>query len=242
MKSVSEVSRLTGVSVRTLHHYDAIGLLRPTAVSESGYRLYDDAALARLHTILLFRELQFPLREIRAIINTPGFDSQEALTGQIELLEMKKQRLEEIIALARRIQKNGGIDMSFSAYDHDQIDRYTEEAKARWGKTGAWKEYEQKSSGRSKADFGRINDGLMDIFREMGKILSLAPESDEARALVSRLQRYISEHFYTCTDEILSGLGQMYAAEGEMKENIDAAGGKGTAEFACRAIKAYLKK
>jgi len=132
--------------------------------------------------------------------------------------------------------------MSFSAYDHDQIDRYTEEAKARWGKTDAWKEYEQKSSGRSKADFGRISDGLMDIFREMGKILSLAPESDEARALVSRLQRYISEHFYTCTDEILSGLGQMYAAEGEMKENIDTAGGKGTAEFACRAIKAYLKQ
>ena len=86
MKTVTEVSKITGVSVRTLHHYDAIGLLRPTAVTEAGYRLYDDEALGRLQTILLFRQLQFPLKEIKKILDSPNFDPQEALAQQIELL------------------------------------------------------------------------------------------------------------------------------------------------------------
>ena len=86
MKTVKEVSRLSGVSVRTLHHYDAIGLLKPTRVTEAGYRLYDDTALARLQAILLFRELQFPLKEIKAILDSPNFDQQEALAQQIRIL------------------------------------------------------------------------------------------------------------------------------------------------------------
>lgn len=240
MKSIGEVSRMTGVSVRTLHHYDAIGLLKPAQISESGYRLYDADSLARLQAILLFRELQFSLRDIRAIMETPGFDPIEALNGQIELLEMKKKRLEEIIALARRIQRTGGITMDFSAFEQDKINRYCEEAKARWGDTAAWKEYDQKSKGKSKADFKAITDGLMDIFRELGRIRTLAPEGEEAQTLIHTLRGYITEHFYTCTPEILRGLGQMYAAAGEMKDNIDAAGGEGTAEFARRAIEHYV--
>ena len=85
MKTVREVSKLTGVSVRTLHHYDAIGLLKPSRVTEAGYRLYDDTALARLQSILLFRELQFSLKEIRAILDAPSFDPADALTQQIAL-------------------------------------------------------------------------------------------------------------------------------------------------------------
>jgi len=242
MKNVGEVSRITGVSIRTLHHYDAIGLLKPAQVTESGYRLYDDSSLLRLQTILLFRELQFPLKEIRAIMETPGFDPRAALNGQIELLEMKKKRLEEIISLARQIRETGGIPMNFSAFEHEKIDRYAEEAKARWGDTAAWSEYEQKSKGKSKADFKKISDGLMDIFREMGDILALSPDSDAAQALVEKLRAYITEHFYTCTPQILRGLGQMYAAGGEMTENIDAAGGEGTALFAHRAIEVYCSR
>ena len=86
MKTVNEVSKITGVSVRTLHHYDAIGLLRPTAVTEAGYRLYDDKALGRLQTILLFRQLQFPLKEIKKILDSPHFDPHDALAQQIDLL------------------------------------------------------------------------------------------------------------------------------------------------------------
>ena len=88
MRTVHEVSRLTGVSVRTLHHYDAIGLLKPAHVTQAGYRLYDDAALRRLQSILLFRELQFPLKQIKAILDSPGFDRKEALRQQLEMLQL----------------------------------------------------------------------------------------------------------------------------------------------------------
>ena len=107
MKTVIEVSRLTGVSVRTLHHYDAIGLLKPSEVTDAGYRLYDDTALERLQTILLFRELQFPLKEIKQIIDSPDFDRYDALDTQIKLLEMQRERLGKIISFAREIKEKG---------------------------------------------------------------------------------------------------------------------------------------
>ena len=93
MKTVKEVSLLTGVSVRALHHYDAIGLLKPAKVTEAGYRLYDTASLERLQQILLFRELEFPLKEIKAILESPDFDRNKALEQQISLLELKKEHL-----------------------------------------------------------------------------------------------------------------------------------------------------
>ena len=124
MKTVKEVSRLTGVSVRTLHHYDAIGLLKPTRVTEAGYRLYDDAALRRLQSILLFRELQFPLKEIRQILDCPDFDQMEALEQQIRLLELQRQRLDRLIDHARQIQKTGVMDMDFKPFDTKQLDEY----------------------------------------------------------------------------------------------------------------------
>ena len=94
MMTVKEVSRLTGISIRTLQYYDKLGLL-PAMRTESGYRLYDDAALERLQQILLFRELEFPLRDIRTILDNPNFDRRKALRQQIELLTLKKQRLED---------------------------------------------------------------------------------------------------------------------------------------------------
>ncbi|MDD6032471.1 MAG: MerR family transcriptional regulator, partial [Oscillospiraceae bacterium] len=145
MRTVREVSRLSGVSVRTLHHYDAIGLLKPTQVTEAGYRLYDDTALERLQTILLFRELEFPLREIRDILDDPGFDRALALEQQIRMLELRRDHLGDLIAFARRLQRTGGKSMDFSAFDNSKLEQYTAEAKARWGKTGAWQEYEEKA-------------------------------------------------------------------------------------------------
>ena len=95
--TIHEVSKLAGVSVRTLHYYDAIGLLPPTALTESGYRLYDDTALARLQSILLFRELEFPLKDIKRILDGPKFDQATALTDQIKLLELQQARLGRLI-------------------------------------------------------------------------------------------------------------------------------------------------
>lgn len=117
MMTVSEVSRLTGVSIRTLQYYDKIGLLHPNGHTEAGYRLYDDTALAALQQILLFREMEFPLKDIRQIMTQPGFDREKALTQQMELLMLKKQRLENLIDLARRMQQTGGKSMDFTAFD-----------------------------------------------------------------------------------------------------------------------------
>ena len=241
MKTVNEVSKHTGVSVRTLHHYDAIGLLRPTRVTEAGYRLYDDTALARLHQILLLRELEFPLKDIKAILDAPGYDAGDALKRQIHLLELRKQHLEGLIAHARQIQKTGVIPMDFSPFDTTELDRYAAEAKAKWGKTDAYKEFEQKTAGQTKDVQKATGDGLMDIFREMGAVRHLDPASREAQALVAKLQSYITANYYTCTKQILRGLGQMYIAGDSMTDNINAAGGDGTAEFAHKAIEIYCK-
>ena len=241
MKTVKEVSRLTGVSVRTLHHYDAIGLLKPSRVTEAGYRLYDDTALGRLQTILLFRELQFPLKEIKEILDIPGFDPMDALEQQIHLLELQRTHLDDLISHARQIQRTGVVNMDYSAFDTAEMDRYAAEAKAKWGKTDAYKEFGQKTAGQTTAQMNTIGAGLMDIFAGFGAIRHLSPASVEAQVLAAELQSFITEHYYTCTKPILRGLGQMYIAGDSMTENIDKAGGQGTAEFAHQAIEIYCK-
>ena len=241
MKTVKEVSRLTGVSVRTLHHYDAIGLLKPARVTEAGYRLYDDAALGRLQTILLFRELQFPLKEIKEMLDAAYFDPMAALEDQIRLLELKREHLDRLIDHARQIQKTGVMNMDFKAYDTRKLDAYAAEARERWGHTDAWKESREKAKGKSQETQAAEADGLMDIFRRLGEHRTGDPAAAEAQALIGELQQYISGHYYNCTDQILMGLGQMYAAGDEMTENIDRSGGPGTGDFARRAIEVYCK-
>ena len=239
MKTVKEVAARTGISVRTLHHYDAIGLLPPSRVTEAGYRLYDKNALARLQNILLFRELQFPLKDIKAILDAPNFDSAEALRQQIRLLELQRERLDTIIAHAYQIQKKGVNTMHFSAFDSTKLDTYAAEAKKRWGHTDAYQEFTQKTANQSQDVQRATGDALMDIFTEIGAIRHLSPASEEAQALVRKLQCFITEHYYTCTPQILRGLGMMYIAGDSMTENIDQAGGEGTAEFTHKAIEVY---
>lgn len=242
MKTVNEVSKLTGISVRTLHHYDDIGLLKPTTVTEAGYRLYDDTALERLQHILLFKELQFPLKDIKEILESPDFDRKKALEQQIELLTMKKEHLENLILFARGIKLLGVKNMDFSAFDTKKLDDYAAEAKKTWGKTEAYKEFEEKSKGRTKEDTKDISDGLMQMFVTFGEMKEMNPADETVQKQVKRLQDYITAHFYNCTPQILYGLGQMYAAGGEFTENIDKTGGVGTAEFASRAIAIYCGK
>lgn len=240
MKTVSEVSRLTGISVRTLHHYDAIGLLHPTAVTKAGYRMYDDAALCRLQSILLFRELKFPLKEIKTMLDSPAFDPSEALAQQIHLLELQRRHIDELISFAREIQEKGVKPMAFHAFDNKDLEQYKAEVKERWGETRAYQEYEQKQ--RDGQDFAAGTEQLMGALAKLGSMKELPPDDPQVQEQVGVLQRVITENFYTCTPEILSGLGEMYTADERFRENIDRAGGEGTAEFARRAIAAYCKK
>ena len=152
MRTVNEVSKLTGISVRALHHYDAIGLLKPSSVTEAGYRLYDGAALKRLQNILFFRELQFPLKEIKSILDNPDFDPGEALAQQIKLLELQRKHIDELISFAREVQKGGTDIMNLDAFQKTEFDRYAEEVRERWGTTRAYAEYEQKRKERTEEE------------------------------------------------------------------------------------------
>ena len=240
MRTVHEVSKLTGVSVRTLHYYDAIDLLKPAKVTEAGYRLYDDTALGRLHSILLFRELRFPLKEIREILDSPNFNPAEALEQQITLLELQKKHIEKLIAFAREIQEKGVYKMEFDAFDKSEWNQYAEEVKERWGQTRAYEECEEKMKEKTENEVRDTADQMMEIFAEIGKLQHLSPEDNRVQEKIETLQSFISEHYYTCTKEILSGLGQMYVGDERMKRNIDKAGGDGTAESAAQAIEIFV--
>ena len=237
LMNIGEVSALTHVSIRTLRHYDKIGLLRPTQITEAGYRQYDNAALQRLHTILLFRELEFSLTGIQRIIDAPDFDPIDALDRQITLLTMRREHIDNLILLARGLKAKGLKHMDFSAFDTRKIDDYAAQAKAAWGKTDAWKEYE--SRGKSAEDDKQSGEKLMALFTEFGKRRDIDPACDEAQAMVKQLQNFITANFYTCTVPVLRGLADMYDGGGDFTRNIDQAGGEGTAAFVAAAIRIY---
>ena len=240
MMTVHEVSKRTGISIRALQYYDRIGLLPPTTVTDAGYRLYDDAALLTLQQILLFRELEFPLGDIKRILNDPNFDRAKALEQQIRLLKLKRERLDRIIDLAQRQKDKGGDLMDFSAFDSEQIERYAKDAKVQWGDTKEYREFEAKDL--TKEQQRTAGAGLMELFRAFAALKDGAPDAPEAQAAVKKLQDYISANFYSCSNDVLKGLGQMYGAGGEFTENIDAYAGEGTAAFAAKAIAAYCKR
>ena len=244
MMTVHEVSKLAGVSIRTLQYYDKIGLLHPTGYTDAGYRLYDDTDLERLQHILLFKELEFPLSDISKILNSPDFDRAKALEQQIHLLTLKKEHLEDLITFATGIKKLGVKHMDFTAFDTSKIEEYSKEAKKQWGDTAEYKEYEKKSKNRSKEDNKLLTGRFMLLFKEAGRIRESgsAPDSEEAQDIVNKIQSFITENMYTCSDEILLNLGKAYSAGGEFTKNIDACGGPGTGEFVDKAIQIHCGK
>ena len=236
MKTVNQIAKQTHVSVRTLHHYDSIGLLKPTEITEAGYRLYDEDALERLYLIIIYRELGFSLKKIAEILDAPDFDRNKALDDQILLLNQKREQLQNRITFARGLKLTGVKNMNLSEFDHNKLNDYSAQAKALWGKTDAYKEFEKKSASRSKDAEKAIGNELMDLFVQLGTMRDLEPGSEVVQNWVAQLQTFITNHYYTCTKPILRGLGEMYAGGGSMTENIDNAGGAGTGALAKAAI------
>lgn len=237
-----EVSKLAGVSIRTLQYYDKIGLLHPTGYTDAGYRLYDDADLERLQHILLFRELEFPLKDIRAIINSPDFDRSKALEQQIEMLQLKKEHIENLMSFALGIKMLGVKHMDFKAFDRSKLDEYSRRAKELYGNTPEYKEMQEKTKNRTEKEDRLLADRFMLIFKEAGEMRNSDPASPEAQDIVKRIQAFITENLYTCTNKILRGLGKMYSGGGDFTKNIDGYGGEGTAEFVDKAIEIYCDK
>lgn len=220
---ISEVAKLTGITVRTLHYYDEIGLLKPSEITEAGYRLYSREDLEILQQILFFRELDFPLSQIKEIMNNPNYDKEEALKKQKELLIQQRQRIEGLIKLIeKRIE--GDNNMSFKEFDMNEIEenkkKYAKEVKERWGTSKAYEESEKKTSSYNKEKWGDINQETSEIFKGFAELRNSDPGSEEVQELVRRWQKYITDNFYTCTNEILSGLGLMYVEDERFKENL----------------------
>ena len=243
MKTVKEVAVLTGISVRALHYYDKIGLLKPSQTTSAGYRLYDGKALGRLQQILFFRELDFPLKEIRSILASPSFNAREALQSHRSMLILERDRLDGLIRLADQTLK-GENAMSFEEFDHSRIDeerrKYAEEAKERWGKTDAYRESERRTAAYTKTDWSRVNLEAEKLYHAFAENLTKQPDDPSVQSLVRQWQEYITRNFYCCTDEILAGLGQMYAGDPRFTKSIDR-NGEGLANFMSRAIAEYCK-
>ena len=242
MMTVNEVSKLAGVSIRTLQYYDKIGLLHPTGHTDAGYRLYDDTDLERLQHILLFRELEFSLKDIASIINSPDFDRSKALEQQIEMLKLKREHIDNLMNFALGIKMLGVKHMDFKAFDRSKLDEYSRQAKDMYKESPEYKEMEEKSKNRTKEEEGILADRFMLLFKEAGTLKDTDPASPEAQDLVKRIQDFITENLYTCSKKILSGLGKMYSGGGDFTKNIDEYGGEGTAEFIDKAIQIYCRE
>ncbi len=246
-----EAAVLSGVSVRTLHHYDYTGLLKPSSYTENGYRLYSDSDLAKLQQILFFRELDFPLSEIAEILNSDGSERMEILKMQKKLLEMKMKRLagiikniEQTISLESEGETMNGKDRfeAFSIKDIEEHRRkYSDEVKEKYGSTSAYLQSGRKTAGYSDKDWKDIMTKGNTILREMSELMSLAPDITEVQATVKKWQQHITDSYYDCSIEILSGLGDIYTADERFKKNIDKTA-DGLAEFMSRAIKVYYSE
>ena len=237
---VTEFAKLTGVSVRTLHYYDEIGLLKPAEIDKwTGYRFYDEISLEKMQQIMFYRELDFSLKSIMKILSSPDYDKEKALDEQKKLLILKKERLEKLISAIDSAKKGENI---MNAFDNTEFKSYKEEVKEKWGNTEAYKEYSEKSKNYSKENFNALTDGMNDIMKEFSVSMNNGAsfDSTDAQNLVKKLQSYITENFYTCTNEILAGLGQMYVADERFKDNIDKHS-QGTAEFISKAIEYYCR-
>ena len=198
----------------------------------------------RMQEILFYRELDFPLKEIRMILSSPDYDKQNALKEQKHLLTLKKERLERLISAIDSAMKGEIVDMK--VFDNSEfeakLNEYAKEAREKWGDTAVYKEYIEKTADYSEDTRTQVNATMDERIAEFAdcKRNGFAPDSREAQALAKKWQDFITENYYTCTKEILAGLGEMYVADERFQKNIDRHG-DGTAQFMSEAIKVYCK-
>jgi DNA-binding transcriptional MerR regulator len=244
-RTVGAIARMAGITVRTLHHYDEVGLVVPGARTAAGYRLYGPAEVARLQEVLFFRELGFGLDEIAEIVARPDYDRASALARQRELLAARADRLHTMItAVDDAIDaEKRGTRMSdeemlsvFGAFDPAE---YEEEARERWSDSEAYRDSVRRTAGYSAEDWERLGEEATEINDAFLALMAAGEPADgaEAMAVAQRHREHISTWFYECTPEIHAGLGRMYVADPRFTANIDAAG-EGLAAYLSAAIAA----
>jgi DNA-binding transcriptional MerR regulator len=250
---VNEVAKVTGVSVRTLHHYDAIGLLVPRARSASGYRLYDDDDLLRLQQILVGRELGLPLEEIRRSLDDPGFDRRRALVAQRRQLEERSQQTARMIgaidaALALLGAKDDEKEETMttkleSMFDGFDAKAYEAEAEARWGNTRAYEESNARAKRYTEDDWKQIRAEQAAIYADAARLMEggAPPSSEEAMDVAERHRLSIDRWFYPCAPEIHRGLADMWESDPRYSANIDKVA-VGLTAFLAEAVRASARR
>jgi DNA-binding transcriptional MerR regulator len=245
---IKEVSEIVGISVRTLHHYDQAGLLKPGSVTASGYRLYTDFELEKLQQILFFRELGFGLRQIKCILDSPGFDRVQVLAAQKKLLLEKKKRLEAIIDLVEQTLNavKGGLVMNkkdmFPAFDMSEIEKnqeqFAEETRQKYGDTEAYRESLKKAASFKKEDWAVISARGNDIYQELAGLMDLDPADQKVQQAIGAWRQHITDSYYNCTPEIFRGLGDLYVQDERFTASIDKTK-HGLARFMSEAMHIY---
>jgi DNA-binding transcriptional MerR regulator len=219
--TVGELARLAGITVRTLHHYDRIGLVRPSERTSAGYRSYDGRDLDRLQQVLVYRELGFPLEEVATLLDDPGADPLAHLRRQHRLLRERLERTQAMVAAVEKEMeaRQMGIQLTpeerFEVFGDADPAQYDAEAEERWGETEAWAESRRRVSSYGKDDWLRIKAEAADVERRFAEALRDGVPADSAPALdlAEEHRQHISRWFYDCPPEMHAGLGRMYVED-----------------------------
>lgn len=221
--TVQKLATIAGISVRTLHYYDEIGLLKPSSIGDNGYRYYAEKELVRLQQILFFRELAFPLEDIIKIMQSPTYDMEEALRQQRKLLEAKRKRITQLLQTIDKTLKGGehmNNDDLFAGFTEDQLEELKEEAKKRWGESDAYKQSAERTKHWTKEDYNRIAKEGKLLTQQLAKAMDLPIENSEVQKLIAQHHKSI-EVFYDCSYEMYRGLGQLYVTDPRFTATYD---------------------
>ncbi|CCG01216.1 MerR family transcriptional regulator [Blastococcus saxobsidens] len=219
--NVGQVAATAGVTVRTLHHYDRIGLLSPSGRTANGYRQYAPADLDRLHQVLLYRELGFPLEEVATLLDDPSADPLEHLRRQHRLLQGRLERTSAMVAAVEKEMEARAMGISLTPEERFEVfgdwlpEEYAAEAEEKWGDTDAWAQSQQRTRAITKDDWLRVKAESDDVERRFAEALAadVPADSEQAMDLAEEHRQQISRNFYDCTPAMHAGLGQMYLAD-----------------------------
>jgi len=243
--NVGKVAALAGVTVRTLHHYDRIGLLSPSGRTTAGYRQYSPADLDRLHQVLLYRELGFSLEEVATLLDDPSADPSEHLRRQHRLLRDRLERTSAMVAAVEKEMEARQMGISLTPEERFELfgdgfsDDYEREAEERWGDTEAWAQSQRRTAAYTKEDWVRIKEEGEAVERQFAEALRSGVPADSAPAmdLAEEHRQQISRNFYDCPPEMHAGLGRMYVEDERFTAHYEKVA-PGLAQYVSTAVQA----